>query len=156
MIFPLRPSATQRRATCWLRKNRTFRLVSITASQSSSEKSRLSARRMMPALLTRMSTPPALSQASATTPARGAVEPRSALMKWKARPRARTLSPVSSASERPTATMSAPASARPIAMPCPMPVLAPVTRAQRPERSNETGISTFPLEAIVLRICLEW
>ncbi len=132
MILPPRPASTQVRATACDRKKADFRLVSITASQSSSLKSRLSARRMMPALLTRMSTGPAWSMMAGI----GAVEPRLAATAVKRRPRAVTASPVLVGLDRPTATMSAPACARPMAMACPSPVLAPVTRAARPVRSK--------------------
>src|SRR4051794_38786010 len=49
------PSASRWRAKAWDRKNTDFRFRSMTASQSSSVKSMLSARRMVPALLTRIS-----------------------------------------------------------------------------------------------------
>ena len=66
MILP-RPCATMCRAAAWHRKNSDLRLVSITASQSSSVKSSASARRMMPALLTRMSSPPSSATVRSTT-----------------------------------------------------------------------------------------
>ena len=59
MILPPRPACTSARATACARKNGTLRFTSITASQSSSLKVSASSRRMMPALLTRISTRPA-------------------------------------------------------------------------------------------------
>ena len=46
----------------WQRKNIDFRLTSMTSSQSASERSTASPRRMMPALLTSPSSGPELSQ----------------------------------------------------------------------------------------------
>ena len=54
MILP-RPCAIMWRPAACAKKNADLRLVSITASQSSSLKSTESLRRMIPALLTRMS-----------------------------------------------------------------------------------------------------
>ena len=50
------------RAKAWERKNTALRLTSITSSQSASVKSTASARRMMPALLTRMSSGPSVGE----------------------------------------------------------------------------------------------
>ena len=58
MILPREPCAIMRLATACERKNALLRLTSITASQSPSVNSIASARRMMPALLTRMSSRP--------------------------------------------------------------------------------------------------
>ena len=58
MIRPARPAARIRAAMPWLTKNAASRLTAVTASQSASPCSRMSARRMIPALLTRMSTRP--------------------------------------------------------------------------------------------------
>ena len=57
-IAPPAPRAKAARAKAWDRKNTALRLTSITSSQSASVKSTASARRMMPALLTRMSSGP--------------------------------------------------------------------------------------------------
>ena len=100
------------RAAAWERKNSDFRLVSITASQSSSLKSSASARRMIPALLTRMSSRP--------SSANGPVDDLLDRARWSTgRPRSsprggrslRDLLAVSSAGVRPTSATSAPASA---------------------------------------------
>ena len=66
MILPPRPSASIAFAAAWARKKADLRLTSITASQSASLNSSASARRMMPALLTRMSQRPSFDPASAT------------------------------------------------------------------------------------------
>ena len=50
------------RAKAWERKKTALRLTSMTSSQSASVKSTASARRMMPALLTRMSTGPSVGE----------------------------------------------------------------------------------------------
>ena len=56
MILPPRPVRSMCRAAACARKKTDFRFTFITASQSASVKSSASARRMMPALFTRMST----------------------------------------------------------------------------------------------------
>ncbi len=78
------------RPAAWHRKKTDFRLVSITASQSSSVKSTESARRMMPALLTRMSSRPSFSSVSSTRRWTGSMVERSAETISARRPRART------------------------------------------------------------------
>jgi hypothetical protein len=55
MILPPLPCAMNCRATAWAKKNTVFRLRSMTSSQSFSLNLMASSRRMMPALLTRMS-----------------------------------------------------------------------------------------------------
>ena len=91
---------------------------------------------MMPALLTRMSSPPRPARVSSTTRCTGSVEPKSAEIDRNFRPSASTAAWVSTGAERPAAAMSAPAAAKATAMPWPMPVLAPVTRATLPVRSK--------------------
>ncbi len=133
------------RAAAWHRKNSVFRLVSITASQSSSEKSSASSRRIIPALLTRISRRPSLPTTVSTTSVTGSIEDRSAETSSQRRPSARTCSAVPSAGLRPTAAISAPACASAMAMPCPIPVLAPVTSAVRPVRSKGVVAMVFTL-----------
>jgi hypothetical protein len=67
------------RPAAWHRKKTDLRLVSITASQSSSLKSTASARRTIPALFTRMSIPPSSARVCSTTPWTGATVERSAV-----------------------------------------------------------------------------
>ena len=64
-IAPPAPRAKAARAKAWQRKNTAFRFTSITSSQSASVKSTASARRMIPALLTRMSSGPTVSSVCA-------------------------------------------------------------------------------------------
>ena len=94
-------------------RRRDLRLVSITASQSSSVKSTASARRMMPALLTRMSSPPSSVERL--------VDHRPGPARWSTGRRAIERGPAAGAAdqlarsrrrgERPTSATSAPASA---------------------------------------------
>ena len=69
MILPPSPPSTKRRAAAWLRYQRLFRFRFMTSSQSSSPNSSAGARRMTPALLTRMSSRPRASTHSETIPA---------------------------------------------------------------------------------------
>ena len=117
MIFPLRPPAIMSRTTAWDRKKTDFRLTFRTASQSSSVKSTASARRMIPALLTRMSMGPRPSVASFTMRAIGSIEPRSAWIEMAFTPLARHWPTVSSEARRATEAMDAPASASARAIP---------------------------------------
>ena len=71
-IAPPASRAKAARAKAWERKKTALRLTSITASQSASVKSTASARRMMPALLTRMSRGPSVGERRAA--AAGVVE----------------------------------------------------------------------------------
>jgi len=117
MILPPRWSAIIRFTAAWLRKNSTFRLTFMTSSQSCSVKSTASARRMMPALFTRMSTGPRAAVASSRTRSTGSIEVRSAWMETALRPLASTLPTVSSEARRATEATSAPAAASARAMP---------------------------------------
>src|SRR5947209_4623265 len=115
MMRPPLLRRTSRRAKSRERAKTDRRFTSITASQSSSLVSSRSARRMMPALLTRMSASPARSKIEAT-------ESRSAR----------------SASARATPTTFAPASCSASAMAAPRPREAPVTMAVLPSRRNRS------------------
>src|SRR5215203_539935 len=99
---------------------------------------------MMPALLTRMSSRPSEPTHSSTTSAASfaSLSKRSTFMAWKRRPSFWTRSPVSSTDMMSRAAMSAPASARPVAMPCPRPRAAPVTRATLPSRLKSSSTPT--------------
>src|SRR4030095_9352636 len=136
MILPPRPACTRCFATACARKNGTLRLRFSGASQSSSLKVSASSRRMMPALFTRMSTRPASLMVCATTLAASCLRSRSACSAGNFRPAAVTPRSASAVLERATPTTSAPACARAIAMPCPRPVLAPVTSATLPCSEN--------------------
>src|SRR5690606_4018400 len=133
MILPP-PWAMKWRPAACDRKKADLMLTFITSSQSCSLKSTASARRIRPALLTRMSSLPSCDTVSSTSRPTGSIETRLASRLRKRRPSARTFSPVSAASVMPAAAMSAPAAASARAMPWPRPVLAPVTSATLPSR----------------------
>ncbi len=124
-------------------KNADLMLTFITSSQSFSLNSTASARRIRPALLTRMSSPPSPASVSSTMRPTGSMLIRLASMKVKRRPSARTRASVSVGSAMPAAAMSAPASASASAMPWPRPVLAPVTSATFPLRLNSSVDMAF-------------
>ena len=131
------------RAAAWARKNTAFRFTAITSSQSRSLNSSASARRMMPALFTRMSTRPNAAVARATRSSALAAL-RSAAMSWNRRPIFFAAAAVSSAGTMLRPTMSLPACARASAIPRPSPVLQPVTMATFPLRSNMSLCSLLP------------
>ena len=91
MILPLFCCAITRPAACE-RKNSAFRSIWITLSQSSSLKSSAGVRRMIPALLIKMSSPPSSLTTLATVALRSATEAvdKSMLMLKKRRPSALT------------------------------------------------------------------
>ena len=140
MILPLPPRATTSRTKHWLRKKTASMLMPITSSQSFAEKSRKSARRMMPAQFTRISKCSKRFFASAITPGMAARSPRFPVMAAALRPSACTCFTVSSAGRMSTATMSAPASASASAMPWPKPRAAPVTTATLPSSLKRSSI----------------
>jgi hypothetical protein len=119
------------RATAWAQKNTDLRFRSMTSSQSFSLKLMASSRRMMPALLTRMSMRPVrpglLDQAFDA-----AGVDRLARRSRKRAPAPRLRRACRSGALTLTPTMSAPACASASAMPWPRPVLQPVTMATRP------------------------
>src|SRR5687768_17258197 len=139
MILP-RPAAIIFLPTACDRKKALLRLTSITSSQSCSLKSTASARRIRPALLTRMSMAPSPATVSSTMRAIGSRVDRSARSARKRRPSARTCSAVAVASPVLTAAMSAPASASASAIAWPRPRLAPVTSATLPSRLNGLSV----------------
>src|SRR5919199_1749752 len=102
-----------------------------TASQSSAVNSSAGARRMIPALLTRMSRRPICAMQPSITPRAlsGVVPWRSYVMACVRRPSAAIAPQVSSGGRRSSAATSAPASASPNARPCPSPCAPPVTSA---------------------------
>src|ERR1700748_3563542 len=93
---------------------------------------------LMPALLTRMSMRPSSRVTRSTMPLMASLPVTSATTAIARTPRAASSAAAAFdfASLRPTTAMSAPASARPRAMPSPMPPLPPVTMATLPLRSN--------------------
>src|SRR5690606_32390050 len=143
MILPLPWAMKWRPAACDM-KNADLMLTFITSSQSFSLKSTASARRIRPALLTRMSSPPSWAMVSCTSRPTGSIDIRLASRLTKRRPSARTFSPVSAASTMPAPAMSAPASASASAMPWPSPVLAPVTSATLPSRLKGLPATLLP------------
>ena len=121
--------ATGRTPTC--------RLTSITSSQSRSLNSSASARRMMPALLTRMSMrPKAAHVASRCAVQSGSRWPGPRGPSAQRRPAASTAAAVCAASLRPTARCRRRRVASATAIAWPSPVLAPVTSATLPLRSR--------------------
>src|SRR3712207_2762082 len=127
----------------------------ITSSQSSSLNSSAGARRMMPALLTRISRRPSsethsetiLEASPASAPSR--LWPRA----WHLLPRAVICSCVSSRGTTSSTATSAPASARPTARAWPRPRPAPVTSATRPSSLKSSRIVIVePSEAEVQRL----
>ncbi len=119
-----------------------FRLVSRTASQSSSVSDSIGPRMLMPALLTRMSSRPQVSStfatASSTSPDRteSAPRPRNSPPEWFARSKA-TASAVFL--DRDVIATDAPASARACAATLPNPFDPPVTSAFRPSSRNRSS-----------------
>ena len=129
------------RATAWLKKNTVLRLRSTTSSQSFSLNLIASSRRMMPALLTRMSMRPPRLLAWATRSAgrrrrTGLARRSGSGGRWPGRRHGCRPGPVTL-----TPTTSAPACASATAMPWPRPVLQPVTMATRPLRLNWSRIT---------------
>ena len=80
MILPPWPCSIITLAAAWERKKTVLRLMSMTSSQSFSEKAMASARFMMPALFTRMSMRPNSFLAVAMMPGIGSRLMRSALI----------------------------------------------------------------------------
>ncbi|MNV85674.1 hypothetical protein D3C71_1796450 [compost metagenome] len=116
-------------------------LTFITSSQSCSLKSTASARRIRPALLTRISSPPRPSMVSRMTRSTGSMLIRLASMARQRRPSAVMAAMVSVGGWMPATATSAPACASATAIPCPRPVLPPVTRATLPSRLNGLAIA---------------
>src|SRR5690606_27774474 len=151
MILP-RPRAMKWRPAACDMKKADLMLTFITSSQSFSLKSTASARRIRPALLTRMSSPPSSASVCSTSRPTGSMLIRLASRLRKRRPSARTFSPVSAASTMPAAAMSAPASASATAMPWPSPVLAPVTSATLPSRLKGLPATLLPPGVVLLEL----
>src|SRR3954464_11525830 len=112
--------------------------VRITASQSASEYSVAGARRIVPALFTRMSMGPAITSMSIAMVSTAFRSDRSATTSRPPRPSPSTALTVSDAPPRLAVaqTTSAPATANASAIARPRPRLAPVTSARWPLRSN--------------------
>src|SRR5215471_6970702 len=134
MMLPRRPSATMLRATCLVQRKVPVRFTATWRLQRSSGISSTLVSPRMPALLTRMSTPPKFARTRATVASTCASSVTS-----QARPRARPprltihsahWRALSSATS--TQATAAPSSARPWAMPPPMLGLVPVTMATLP------------------------
>src|SRR5450759_3762106 len=140
MILPC-PCATMRAPAARHRRNTAVRLISSTSSQSRSSWSVAGARRMIPALFTRMSTLPIASTASVTRRIDSARSDRSATMHFvRTRVFSRMARSVSPAQHRPCSTTSAPASASAVAIAAPRPRDDPVTSATSP---SSRKISVF-------------
>src|SRR5208337_294408 len=140
MIFP-EPCLSMCRPACCVRRKTLVRFTSITASQSSSEYSAAGARRIMPALLTRISIVPKCRTASSTRRAQTAASPTSPTSAIAFAPAASILCCVAlGAVPDPCTTTSAPACARAMAMAAPKPRDEPVTRAVLPLRLNLSRI----------------
>src|SRR5690606_17641945 len=151
MILPLPWAMKWRPAACDM-KNADLMLTFITSSQSFSLKSTASSRRIRPALLTRMSSPPSSASVCSTSRPTGSMLIRLASRLTRRRPSARTFSPVSAASTMPAPAMSAPASASASAMPWPSPVLAPVTSATLPSRLKGLPATLLPPGVVLLEL----
>ena len=122
-----------------------FKLTSITSSQSASVKSTASARRMMPALFTRI-----LSSSIFSTIAAAFIGSDKSSCSDEALPPALVMILiVSSALERLAQMTSAPAAAKLMAMAWPMPVFEPVTKASLPS-SEKTSLITCLLSRRLL------
>ncbi len=133
MILP-DPRATMSRPKCWQRMKVASRLVRRTTSQSAREYSTAACRRIVPALLTRMSIRPASSSTSVVIASSAARSPRSATTSHALRPNPSIAATVSRAPPARVVaqTTSAPAPASASAIARPSPRLAPVTSARCP------------------------
>ncbi|MNV70552.1 hypothetical protein D3C71_1635240 [compost metagenome] len=140
MILPLPWAMKCLPAACEM-KNADLMLTFITSSQSCSLNSTASARRIRPALLTRISRPPRPSMVSRMTRSTGSMLIRFASIARQRRPSAVILAMVSVGGAMPATATSAPACANATAMPWPRPVLPPVTRATLPSRLNGLAIA---------------
>jgi hypothetical protein len=141
-ILPPRPCLIICLATAWLRKNSVRRLMFITSSQSFSVNSVIGARRMMPALLNRISTPPSPSTVFLTMSSTHSFLLKSAVIAMHRRPSFSMAAFESDISRTSTRATSAPASASPTAIPCPSPREPPVTIAFFPFSLNLSSIMT--------------
>src|SRR4051794_13656518 len=115
------------------------KFTASVASQAPRDRSKTVSGYVIPALLTRMSSPPKAARASAASDSTAAGEPRSAVSTAVRTPWVLVIVSACSAScaaARPCRTTSAPAAARASATAAPMPRDAPVTRARRPARSS--------------------
>src|ERR1035438_3247924 len=106
-------------------------------------------RRMMPALLMRMSMEPSSRTVRSTSEAQAWASATSASAGTAFEPEARTAAQTSSmpSGVGPCTTTLAPAWARPMAMPAPRPAREPVTRAFLPLRLKDSRIMVFLLSA---------
>ena len=131
-ILPYRPRIMGREAARHAVKTER-RLTLITSSKSSSLIRRISPSRVIPALLTRISSLPAVSAIFSTVSPSAFLSPRSQV--WNsADPPAALISSTrlsSASAERASPKTWCPSAARRRAMPRPMPRLAPVTMASR-------------------------
>src|SRR5947208_5778642 len=144
-IFPV-PRRTIPGARARASRNAPVRFVARTRSHTSGATVRTLSRCWMPALLTRMSRPPAAS-ASATPAATadGSVTSKATADTRACGPAsAMTCAPAASTAARfrPCTTTAQPARARPTASARPIPRLEPVTSARRPRTSNRSDTAT--------------
>src|SRR5688572_3008259 len=141
MIFPPALRASMCRPAARDRRNTLERFTSSTSSQSSSVCPAAGSRRMMPALLTRMSSWPNDAMASAIRRSAASRSPRFAVNVAVRRPAAALISCAASAGcvSLACSTTSAPAAASAVAIPFPSPREAPVTSATLPSRRNRSS-----------------
>ena len=130
-ILPGALRASSRRPTSRAIRNALDRLTAMTRSQSSSECSAAGARRIVPALFSRMSIGPSAASASRDDGRRRLRIAEVAASPWPTGGRARRSPPPcpSGGTLRSCTTTSAPASASASAMARPRPAVAPVTSA---------------------------
>ncbi len=114
------------------------RLVSMTVRQSSSRYSSGRRRMLVPALFTRMSSPPRRVAVASTMAPTAASSVMSATTESAFAPSDESSATAAAffPASRPATITAAPHRARPRARPRPMPPLPPVTSATRPDRSN--------------------
>ena len=149
MILP-EPRLSICRPACWVRRKTLVRSTSMTAFQSSSECSAAGERRMMPALLTRMSMVPKCWTVSSTRRAQTAASPMSPTRAADLTPSARIFCCVAAGAELELCTATlAPASASATAMAAPSPRDEPVTSADFPFRLNCSRIVSVRIRGFV-------
>ena len=137
LITRPQPRAAMRGPNARAHSHGPLRLVSMTASQSASDRSWIGPRMLIPALLIRMSARPSELSMSAASFSTSAALVTSASNAAARRPVCLVICAAASshaARERPEIATSAPASASAVAMVRPRPRAPPVTSATRPSR----------------------
>ncbi len=145
IIFPP-PRLIMWRPASWAIRKTLERFTSITVAQSSAEYSVAAARRIVPALLTRISSWPKCSIVFSINRRGVSLSPRSPVKEKAFRPALVTAAQLASgACVLPWQATFAPASASAIAMAAPNPVDAPVTKAALPSSLN---VSRMPINRL--------